>query len=318
MISKRFSNRRFYFSIFAMVSFLTGVATSSAMAKGGSCARTSDAALKACQYEIKDDLWIAHGNCYNSGSDELRNCSADTKEEYKEAKKECSAQYRERQKICESLGKAAYNPKIKPSNFVDPSKIGGAVTPNPYFPLTPGRTSIYKGGGEIITVTVTTKMKKILGVTCVVVRDVVKEDGEIVEDTDDWFAQDIKGNVWYFGEIAQNFEDGELVDIEGSWTAGVGGALAGIVMEASPQVGDVYRQEFALGDAEDMGEVLNLSGSATTSAASCNGNCLVTKDFTPLEPDVEENKYYAPNIGLILELNPETGDRVELVKTSTE
>jgi len=76
----------------------------------------------------------------------------------------------------------------------------------------------------------------------------------------------------------------------------------------------VYRQEFLLGEAEDVAEALSLTGSANVPAASCDGNCLITKDYTPLEPDGEENKYYAPGIGLILEVNVETGGRVELVE----
>jgi hypothetical protein len=154
----------------------------------------------------------------------------------------------------------------------------------------------------------------ILGVTTIVVRDVVVDDeGGFVEDTDDWFAQDVAGNVWYFGEIAKNYEDGEFVDIEGSWTAGVDGAKPGIVMPASPTVDAVYRQEFALGNAEDAAEVLGTSESATTPGGSCAGTCVLTRDFTPIEPDALEHKYYAPGIGLILELDPESGERTELV-----
>jgi len=133
------------------------------------------------------------------------------------------------------------------------------------------------------------------------------------EDTDDWMTQDVEGNVWYFGEISKTYEDGELTDIEGSWTAGVDGAKPGILMKAAPEVGDVYRQEFALGEAEDAGEVVSTTGSATVPAASCSGSCVVTRDFTPIEPDGEEFKYYLSGVGLILEENPETGGRVELV-----
>ena len=98
------------------------------------------------------------------------------------------------------------------------------------------------------------------------------EDGTPVEDTDDWYAQDLDGNVWYCGEIAQNFEvfegddpeEAELVDIEGSWKAGRDGALPGIVMLASPQAGDVYRQEVALGEAEDAARVISTTGSPSS------------------------------------------------------
>ena len=177
---------------------------------------------------------------------------------------------------------------------------------------------VYEGDGETITVTVTGDTKEILGIEAVVVNDVVEEDGEIVEDTDDWYGQDVFGNVWYLGEISKNYEDGELVDIEGSWTAGVDGAKAGILMKAAPMVGDVYRQEWALGDAEDAAEVLSLTASAVVPAAgaSCAGTCVETLDFTPIEPDAAEEKYYSPDVGLILEVDTETGDRVELVSYS--
>ncbi len=145
------------------------------------------------------------------------------------------------------------------------------------------------------------------------VNDVVEEDGEVVEDTLDWYGIDKRYNIWYFGEIALNFEDGELADIEGSWTSGVDGAKPGIIMKADPQVGDVYRQEFLLGDAEDMGEVLSLTESARVPYGAFD-NCLMTKDYTPIEPGVFEHKYYAPGIGPVLEVNPETGERVELVE----
>ena len=188
--------------------------------------------------------------------------------------------------------------------------------PNRWFPLVPGTTWTYEGGDETITVTVTEDTKEILGVTCAVVRDVVEEDGEVIEDTNDWYAQDKAGNVWYFGEIARNFEDGELHDLDGSWTAGEESAKIGILVPANPTVGEVYRQEFALAEAEDMGEVLSLDGTESVPAAECSGDCLVTRDYTPIEPDAEENKYYAPGIGLILEVDTETGERVELVEMS--
>lgn len=150
--------------------------------------------------------------------------------------------------------------------------------------------------------------------TCVVIRDVVEDDGEVIEDTKDWYAQDIHGNVWYFGEAVQDFENGELVSIDGSFTAGVNNAKAGIIMKAAPAVGDVYRQEFSLGNAEDAARVLSLTGSAAVPAARCRRDCLVTRDFTPLEPGVFERKFYAPGVGSILEVNPKTGKRLELVE----
>ena len=138
-------------------------------------------------------------------------------------------------------------------------------------------------------------------------------DGAVKEDTLDWFAQDKQGNVWYFGESTQEFEDGLPVSLEGSWRAGVDGALPGIVMKGNPAVTNLYRQEFLLGSAEDMAKVLSTSATAVTPAASCRGNCVLTHEFTPIEPDLNERKYYAPNVGFILEIDQATGDRLELV-----
>jgi hypothetical protein len=214
---------------------------------------------------------------------------------------------------CAGQSETPYDPNIDPANFVNVREIGKAVEANPYFPLVAGVTQIYKGGTETITVTVTGDTRIIEGVTCAVIHDVVEEEGNIIEDTWDWYAQDKDGNVWYFGENTKAFQDGEISS-EGSWTTGVDGALPGVVMWGNPQVGTVYRQEYYAGHAEDMGKVLSLTETATTSAASCDGTCLVTEDTTPLEPGLLEHKYYAPGVGLILEVNPKTGERLELVE----
>jgi hypothetical protein len=194
------------------------------------------------------------------------------------------------------------------------------VAVNPWFPLVTGNHWLYLGDGESIEVTVTGETKLIDGVTCVVVWDIASEDGEVVEITQDWYAQDLAGNVWYCGEIARNFEifEGdvpatpELVDIDGSWKAGRDGSEPGILLPFDPQVGDVFRQEVAYGEAEDAIEILSITADEVAPGGVCASNCLMTADFTPLEPDVEENKYYVPGVGLIVEINPATGERVEL------
>jgi hypothetical protein len=209
----------------------------------------------------------------------------------------------------------AYAPTIDPASFVKPAEIGKTIQPNAYFLLVPGYTRIYKQGTETITVAVTQETKEIMGVTCAVIHDVVEDNGTVIEDTYDWYAQDKDGNIWYFGEATQKFENGS-VTTEGSWEHGVDGALAGIVMWGKPEakVGEAYRQEYYATHAEDWGKVLSLTESAATPAASCDGNCLVTEDTTPLEPDVLEHKYYAPGVGFIYELKPKTGETVELVE----
>jgi hypothetical protein len=233
----------------------------------------------------------------------------------KAGNEECKAQFDARKEICKDLGQGIYNPVINPSDFVN-------NIDNPLFPLTPGTTFIYEGmtekGNEHVEVKVTHNTKVILGVTCVEVRDTGTIDGILAEDTLDWYAQDKNGNVWYFGENSLGYdENGEIVSLEGSWKAGVDGAKPGIIMEAHPQVGDVYRQEFALGVAEDMAEILSLNESVLVNSVTYN-NCLKTKEFSPLEPDVLENKFYAPGVGNIRTVDTVSGEFLDLVQIKTE
>lgn len=205
-----------------------------------------------------------------------------------------------------------YQPDIEPANFLE-------AVDNPYMPLTPGSTWVYQGVGddgeeERIEVTVTGERRRVMGVSAVVVRDTEYVDGELVEDTFDWFAQDRHGNVWYFGEDTKEYEGGQLVTTAGSWEAGVDGALPGIVMLADPTVGDAYRQEFFAGEAEDMAEVLHVSATHSIGLGEYQ-DVLVTEDWTPLEPDVVENKYYAPGVGMIAEETTAGGEgSAELVE----
>ena len=183
-----------------------------------------------------------------------------------------------------------YIQAIDPANFV-------ATVDNPYFPLKPGTIWTF-GGDEDIEVTVTTDTKLILGVATTVVRDRVFVNGALVEDTFDWFAQDRQGNVWYFGENTAEYRDGKVTSRKGSWTAGVDGALPGIVMLAQPQVGDAYRQEYYKGEAEDMAEVTAVTGKLTVPQGRYS-DILVTEEWTPLEPAVRERKTYGRDVGLI-------------------
>lgn len=281
----------------------------------GACTLTARAVYRACRLDAGNDYFIAVGNCENlSDQNERAKCKSEAKAALKEGAEECRAQLEARDDLCDAFGEAPYDPPIDPSMFVDPAQIGQSVTPNPYFPLVRGTTWIYKDKDETETVSVTGKTKVILGVTCAVIRDVVKEDGGVTENTVDWYAQDVQGNVWYFGESTQELEDGIIVTTAGSFIAGVDGAKPGLIMKAHPAIGDVYRQEFSLNNAEDAAKVLSLTGSTTVPAASCDHTCLVTKDFTPLEPGVFERKFYAPGVGSILEVNQKSGKRLELVE----
>ncbi|MFQ5719973.1 MAG: hypothetical protein ACE5IK_10545 [Acidobacteriota bacterium] len=286
------------------------------------CSATTRAAFMACKNEARDDYWIAVGNCRNvSDSVEGAVCLHEARQGVQEAMRDCADQEDARGDVCDALGEAPYDPQIDPADFVDPTEIGDTVDPNPFFPLVAGVRTVFlsETEGERTTVSVTRDTREILGVTCVVVNDVVSdaESGEVLEDTDDYYAQALDGTVWYFGETAIEFEHGDALTLEGSWKAGREMGKAGIIMEAAPAVGDVYRQEFFLGDAEDLAEVLALDGSESVPFTSCSGDCLVTRDFTPLEPDVSENKFYKAGIGVILEFNPDTGGRVELIEMSS-
>ena len=190
-----------------------------------------------------------------------------------------------------------YAPAIEPAQFV-------VTVDHPYFPLAPGTRWVYEGRGdvegEVDTVEVLTTTRTVMGVECTVVRDIVSLDGEPVEVTEDWYAQDAAGNVWYFGEETAEYEDGEIVSTAGAWEAGVDGAQPGIIMPATPAIGVTYRQEFYAGEAEDVAVAVEVDQSVGVPAGSFDA-VLVTEDWTPLEPDSRERKSYAPGVGLVME-----------------
>ncbi len=204
---------------------------------------------------------------------------------------------------------------IEPDDFVD-------VIDNPYMPLVPGVSRVYQSqtpdGVERIEVTVLDERRAVMGVITTVVRDTVTLDGVLVEDTYDWFAQDEAGNVWYFGEAVDNYENGVLVDHHGSWEAGIDGAQPGIIMHADPlaHTGEPYRQEYFPGEAEDMGLVVGATEPLTVPFGSFD-DVVQTEDWTPLEPDVREHKFYARGVGVIKEVKVTTGETVELVSLLT-
>jgi len=184
---------------------------------------------------------------------------------------------------------------------------------NPYFPLVPGKAMAYSDGAETEIVEVTHNTKKILGVTTMVVHDQVFVDGSLIEDTFDWYAQDGAGNVWYFGEDTKELDHGKVVSTEGSWQAGVGGAMPGIIMLANPEVGDSYAQEDAPDVAEDRAKVVRLGETVTVPVGTFTG-CLKTSETTPLDRGFHEYKFYAPGVGVVLEITPSGGHgRFELI-----
>jgi len=189
---------------------------------------------------------------------------------------------------------------LPPVPALPPASAFVRTVDNPYFPLRPGTTLRYEGtaDGERATdiVTVTSRTKTILGIKAVVVLDVATLGGKQSEKTNDWYAQDKRGNVWYLGEDSFDRKNGKWVRNDGSWQAGVKGAKAGIIMEGKPRLGDTYRQEYYKGHAEDLVRVLRTGVSVSTPYRSFRGT-LETRDWSPLEPGVVERKYYARGIG---------------------
>ena len=179
---------------------------------------------------------------------------------------------------------------------------------NRYLPLLPGSRWVYRerdgeGGVQRVVVTVTGKTKRIAnGVEARVVHDVVSQGGEPVEVTEDWYAQDVAGNVWYLGESTAEYENGKVVSTAGSWEAGVDGAQPGIAMPAEPRPGLAYRQEYYAGEAEDRAKVLSTGEQAEVPFGHFTG-VVLTKDLVPLEPRVLEYKLYAPGVGPVMTLD---------------
>lgn len=193
----------------------------------------------------------------------------------------------------------AQAPAFDKTNFNNPLKID-----NKYYPLKPGSIMSYNGTDEDGNpvrdiVTVTNASKEVQGIPTRVVNDTVFVKGKLEETTNDWYAQDDKGNVWYLGEDTTDFTNKKNPH-EGSWESGVKGAKGGLIMLAEPKVSTTYNQEFAKDVAEDKATVLSLDNNATVPQGSYS-NVLKTKEFSALEPDILEQKYYAENIGDIKE-----------------
>lgn len=211
---------------------------------------------------------------------------------------------------------ASIAPSVSPA-AIDPANFVAQVD-NPWFPLMPGTTLTYEGTKDdepaVDVFEITGQTKVVDGVTCLVIRDTLTLGGKLAEKTEDWYVQDRLGNVWYFGEdTAEYDEQGLVTSTEGSWQAGVAGAQPGIFMPAEPQVGQSFQQEYYAGHAEDRFVVLLLSASANVRYGSFE-NALLAAEWTPLEPEVLVEKYYAKGIGLVKEIMLTGGtEGIELV-----
>jgi hypothetical protein len=307
--------------------------------KGGRyCTQTAEAAYNACVREQQDDYNIAYGKCINvSDSEDREDCFNDAKngeDGYKEAIKECKDQREARRDVCDGLGEDRYDPDLDPFDF------SSEITNN-YFPLPSsdeGKIYTYKSkdsiGNIIQTVVVTVGGETTIdGFLCRQVTDRVYEGdgtgGNLLEDTIDWYSQDGADSAWYFGEstIAYTYDEfgNPTPDNEGSWKTGDDGAKPGIIMFAHPeeQIDLLYRQEFDLGTAEDLGKVIGILtkeqfqaqvlGGGAVPAVFGDGPFLHTQDSTPMEPDITEDKYYASGVGLVLTVEPEATEILDSI-----
>jgi hypothetical protein len=183
---------------------------------------------------------------------------------------------------------------------------------NPWFPLKPGTTYVYRGikdgqpSRDVLKVT--HKTKEIQGAACIVVQDLLYIRGKVHERTTDWYTQDKDGNVWYFGEQTAEFDkQGRVTSTEGTWQAGRNGAIPGIFFPANPKLGRSGRQEFYKGHAEDHFEVVGLNVTVKVPYMSSK-RALLTKEWTPLEPGVLDHKFYVRGIGTVLEQTVKGGN----------
>lgn len=195
---------------------------------------------------------------------------------------------------------------------------------NPYWPMSPGSKWVYSetdtaGTNEKVVVEVTNKTKMIAnGIEARVIRDTASENGVPVEITDDWYAQDKAGNIWYLGEDTAEYKNGKVTTRAGSFEAGVDGAQAGIAMPANPEPGLSYRQEYYKGEAEDKAAVITVGEERVqVPFGYFHNNVLMTRDLVPTEPKVQELKFYAPNVGPLLSVHTDgAGGRAVLVSYS--
>lgn len=320
---------------------------------GNVCKKTANKMLVSCLNEVREEYFAEMAKCYNLGEDDLEEreeCLEDVRQTRREEKELCGDQRVARTNLCNLLPDreaSGYGPEafLNPGNFVeDPDGS------NFYFSLAPGHTYVSRVTGgedddgepveETVVVTVTDKIRMVLededdedsGVACRLVVDIVLVDGEPVEVTDDYYAQALNGDVHYCGEVARNFEDGFLVDLDGSFLVGENRAKSGILIRANPLTGDAHRQEWLLGEAEDAIKYLAGADGGTYFVSEEEGGenpifkcsqsptgCVMTEEFIPPEPGAGEYKYFIAGTGFVLGVALEdgevSGEREELLCT---
>ena len=298
------------------------------------CIRTAEIQFAACRHEVSDDRLVAKAKCVNLADEAERTaCMGELPAVREEGNQLCREQRDARLAVCGALGAGRYDPSFERADFT--TDFTSPTVVNPYLPLAVGNHWEYAApaADETNTVDVLDRTKLVEGVTCVVSRDLVSVGGVAKEFTDDWLAQAKSGDVYYCGEEVKDYEtfagdvppDPELVSIEGSFKVGRDGDAPGVVAPAGPVVGVTYRQEYSLGNAEDIATVLSTTYDFGDDATLdqlvpqaladhlCNDDCVVTAESTPINPGSVERKYYAPGIGLFLEVAVDSGEVNRLV-----
>jgi hypothetical protein len=302
---------------FAMAALLVGnlfaQEKKTAIASTNICVQTALDVLASCKSAAQSDYQGTLGKCINITDPAVRkSCEKQAAADLADALDTCQGGFDVRRESCQKFGPERYDPLIDPNNFT-------TTIDNPYFPLVPGTTFTYlTPNGALKDVFAVTHDKRVIdGVTCVQVHDSVFTNEILTEDTLDFFAQDKEGNVWYFGENTAEFVNGLIATIEGSFLSGVNNDKPGIIMKAQPAIGNFYRQESSLGNAEDYARTIGLDSTVVVPYGTFS-NCLKSQETTPLEPDALEDKYYAPGVGNVLTVDLVTGERDELVSITTE
>ena len=296
------------------------------------CKQTARTMLQACKYDVRDNYYETLANCQNLGArSERKACFRDAYEEKRDESEFCRDVREARVEACEVLNEDRYDSDpLLTNEFIDPNDVPELYDANPFVSVVAGHTYVLRAGEEqeeTVVVHVTEDTREILGVPCRVVVDIVVETSidedtgdveyEAVEVTDDWFAQTVTGDVVYCGEIARNYEDGVLRDLDGSFEAGIDFAKSGYLALKTPIWGLAHRQEFSLGEAEDIIQYIGIGTAPSDEEGGNNANdkyscgtdkCLQTFDFAPIDPESTEFKYYLPEIGFVLAVAMEDGD----------
>lgn len=260
--------------------------------------------------EARADFWLKVAHAFNDYDAYFWDSVVEAWVELQDELADAQEQYLTRLQVWDALGSGLYNPEIDPADF-------STTVDNPYMPFVPGRTLVYEAqrteGLERIEVSVLPDTVVIEGVECIAVQEYETLDGVLKEISVNWIAQHVSGDVWYFGEVSREYVDGFLDDLGGSWRAGKDGGKAGILMLAAPTPGQVYRQEYLMNVAEDAAEVVAKNSTVTIPYGTYH-NCVKTEEISPLEPEDDVQKAYAPGVGLVVEVDLTTGDRLELVE----